>query len=117
MKELRRSSPIRLRKSGLKCRRTELEFFFSYLRFLSQTSTIHRTAGEGVSYLFISFLPLPPASETLRISRVIATDSSPLHIAGRWARNRNLWFLKPKSLTIKLFKIPLFKTCTGRCCC
>ena len=65
MKELRRSSPILLRKSALKCRRTELAFFI-YLRFLSQTSTIHKTAGEGGSYLFMSFLPLPPASETLR---------------------------------------------------
>ena len=40
--------------------------FFFYLGFLSRTFTIHETAGEGGGYLFISSLPLPPASRTLR---------------------------------------------------
>ena len=41
-------------------------FFFFYLGFLSQTFTIHGTAGEGGGYLFNSSLPLPPASRALR---------------------------------------------------
>ena len=55
MKELRRSSPIILRKSV---------FFLS--GFLSRIFTIHRTAGERRGYLLISFLPLPLALQTLR---------------------------------------------------
>ena len=41
---------------------------FFYLRFLSRTFTIHRTAGEARGYLFNSSpsLPLPSASQTLR---------------------------------------------------
>ena len=41
-------------------------FFFFYLGFLSRTFTIHRTAGEGESYPFITVVPLPPVSQTLR---------------------------------------------------
>ena len=40
--------------------------FLFYLSFLSQTFTIHRTAGEGRGHLFNSSLPLPPASQTRR---------------------------------------------------
>ena len=40
--------------------------FFFYLGFLSQTFTIHGTAGEGGGYLFNPPLPLPPASQALR---------------------------------------------------
>ena len=36
-------------------------FFFLYLGFLSQTLTIHRTAGERGGYLINFSLPLPPA--------------------------------------------------------
>ena len=39
--------------------------FFFYLGFLSQTLTIHWTAGEGGGYLLNSSQPLPPASQTL----------------------------------------------------
>ena len=45
-------------------------FFFFYLRFLSQTFTSQRTAGEGGGHFFNFSLPPPPAAE-----------SSPLHIA------------------------------------
>ena len=38
--------------------------FFS-LGFISQTFTIHRTAGERGGYLFNSSLPLPPTSQAL----------------------------------------------------
>ena len=37
---------------------------FSYLGFLSQTPTIHGTAGEGMDLLYSS-VPLPPALPTL----------------------------------------------------
>ena len=43
-----------------------LFFFFFYLAFLSLIFTIHRTAGEGGGCLPKSFLPLPPASQTVR---------------------------------------------------
>ena len=41
-------------------------YFFFYLGFLSRTFTINRTTGEAENYLFNSYLPLPPASQTLR---------------------------------------------------
>ena len=40
--------------------------FVFYLGFLSRTSTIQRTAGEGGGYFFNSSLPLPPASQAIR---------------------------------------------------
>ena len=40
-------------------------FMFFYLGFLSQTFTVHRTAGEGGDYLFNSSVPLPPVSHAL----------------------------------------------------
>ena len=66
--------------------------FFFYLGFLSQTFTIHGTAGEGGGYLFNSSLPLPPLHRHLDISRAITAESSPLHIAGSRTRTGNLWF-------------------------
>ena len=42
------------------------KLFFSYLDFLSQPFTNHRTAGEGGGHFFNSSLPLPLASQTLR---------------------------------------------------
>ena len=64
-KALRRSSPIILRMFVLRCCKTKFALFF-YLGFLSQIFTIHRTAGEVGGYFFISFLPLPLASQTFR---------------------------------------------------
>ena len=37
-----------------------------YLRFLSRTFIIHRTAGKGRRDIFNSSLPIPPASQWLR---------------------------------------------------
>ena len=65
MKELKRFSPIVLQKPVLTCCKVEFPFFF-YLGFLSRIFTIHGTAEERGGYLFISFLPLPLASQTLR---------------------------------------------------
>ena len=61
MKELRRSLLIILREPVLTCRKAELAEL-SFLSGFSFTNImIHRTAGKGGGYLFISFLPLPPA--------------------------------------------------------
>ena len=65
---------------------------FFYLGFLSQTFTIYSTVREGGGYFFNSFLPLPPTWQTLRISWVITTESSPVHIDGTRIRIGNLWF-------------------------
>ena len=56
----------------------ENKHLFFYLVFLSGTFTIHRTAGKGGDHLFKPSLPLPHASETLRldISRLITAESS-----------------------------------------
>ena len=43
-----------------------VKVIFSYLGFHSQTFTNHKTAGERGGYLFNSFLPLTPASQTFR---------------------------------------------------
>ena len=43
-----------------------LLFFFFQLAFLSRIFTTHRTAGVGGGCPLISFLPLPPASQTRR---------------------------------------------------
>ena len=50
-------------------RTTSIKFFFFfcfYFGFLSRTLTNHRTVGEGGGHFFISSLPLPLASQTLR---------------------------------------------------
>ena len=60
------------------------------LGFLSRTFSIYRTAEEGERYLFNSSLPLPPAAQTLDISRVITAESLPLHIASSQAQTGNL---------------------------
>lgn len=41
-------------------------YLFFYLGFFSRTFIIHGTAGEEGEHLFNSFLPLLPASQTLR---------------------------------------------------
>ena len=64
-----------------------LSLFFFYLDFLSRTFTNHRTAWEEGGHLFISSIPLPPASQTLRhYSRAITAESSPLHFASSRTR-------------------------------
>ena len=64
MKDARYSSPTYTESLFLHVFKHNLLFFF-YLAFLSRIFTIHRTPGEGGGYLFISFLPIPPASQTL----------------------------------------------------
>ena len=43
-----------------------LENIISYVGFLSRTFTVHMTTGEGGEYFFMSSLPRPPTSQTLR---------------------------------------------------
>ena len=69
MKDLRSSSSTYLESLFLHVAKHNLLLFvcfFFYLAFLSQIFIIHRTAGEGRGYFLISFLPLPPAPQTLR---------------------------------------------------
>ena len=69
-----------------------LNIFFFYLGFLSRTLTIHRTAGEGEGLFFNSSLPLPPALQTMSISRAITAEILPLHIASSRARTGTFGF-------------------------
>ena len=75
--------------------------FFFYLGFLSRKFAIHK-AGEGEGYLFNFFLPPPPTSQTLDISRAITTESSPLHIVSKRGSNWEILISERKSLTTKL---------------
>ena len=50
----------------IKLSRFYISVFLFYLGFLSDSFRAQRTAGEGGRYLFNSFLPLPPALQTLR---------------------------------------------------
>ena len=71
---------------------TDIKHFFFYLGFLSRTLTIHRTAGEGEGLFFNSSLPLPPALQTMSISRAITAEILPLHIASSRARTGTFGF-------------------------
>ena len=76
MKELRRSSLIILRKSVLICRKAELASFFFFLSgFLSPLYHFH------------------PLHRPLDPSKVIATEGSPLRIAGSQTQAETFGFL------------------------
>ena len=55
---------------------------FFYLGFASRLFTIHKTAGKGGGYLFISFLSFPPASQTLRHCLDYYSRDAPQRIVG-----------------------------------
>ena len=77
-------------------------FFHEYSRFTGQ-----QVKGEAISLCpFYHFYPL---HRHLDISWVIVAESSPQHIAG--SQNQT-W-----TLLYTLFRIHLFYTCTGSCCC
>ena len=78
IKELGRSSFIILRKSILTCCKAELAFLFFFFFFLS-----------GFVAPLYYFHPL---HRHLEISKVIAAESSPLHIAGNGTRSRKFGF-------------------------
>ena len=66
---------------------------FFYQGFLCQTLMIHRTAGEGRSYIFNSSLPLLPASQTFRhLLGKYCRENLPLHIVNSQNQTRNLDF-------------------------
>ena len=77
----------------VKARSKPIALFFFYLGFLLRSFIIHRTAREGGGHFFKCSLPLPPASQSFRLSRAITAESSLLHIASSRTRTRNLWFL------------------------
>ena len=78
----------------------EVIHIFFYLDFLSRTFANHRTAGERGGYFFNSSLPLLPLYRHLDISRVITTESSPLHITSSRSQTEELLVSECKSLTI-----------------
>ena len=76
-------------------------YIFFYLGFLSRTFTNHRTAGEGGGHLFISSLPLPPASQVLRQSGDYCRELTPTHSQQLYS-NRKPLASEHKSLITKL---------------
>ena len=114
MKESRCSSTIIHKKSVLTWCKAEFGFlcfffffqssffFHEYSRFTGQ-----QVKGKAIScYPFFHFHTL---YRHLDISRVIATESSPLRRAGSRTRARNLWYT--------LCRVRSFFTCTGSCLC
>ena len=84
-------------------------FFFSVWLFFHEYS---RFTGQQVKREAISLYPFYHfhlLHRHLKISWVIAAESSPLRIAGSWNRTGNFWFM--------LFRIHSFCTCNGSCCC
>ena len=67
-------------------------FIFFYLGFLSRTSTNHRTAGEIGAISLTTHYHFHSLHRHLNISREIAAERSPLHIAGSRGRPGILWF-------------------------
>ena len=67
-------------------------FLFSIWVFLHNHSQITGLQGKGWwgKHFFNSSLPLLHTLQT-HISQAITAESSPLHIASRWTRSRNLW--------------------------
>ena len=64
LKILQEVSVKRLRQNIIK--EFQFNIFFSVWVFFHEHSRFTRTAGEGGEYLFNSWLPFPPASQTLR---------------------------------------------------
>ena len=75
-------------------------FFFFYHGFLSRTFAIHGTAGEGRGYLFNPSLPLPPASQILRLGNYCRELTSAHSL--QTDPNREPLASESKSLTTKL---------------
>ena len=63
-----------------------------HMGFLSQTFTIQRTAGEGGAISLTPLYRFHPLHRHLDISRAIAVESSPLHIARGQNQTEGLWF-------------------------
>ena len=67
---------------------------------ISRACTIHRTEGEWGSYLVNSFLPPPPALQTLHLT--VTMEISPLHRSSSRTRTSNVLVCDCKSLTTTL---------------
>ena len=83
-------------------------FLFAYLGFLSGTFTIDRATGEWGGNLFNSSLPLPPASQALRLQP--GDYWRELTSAHSWQpdSNRKLLLSQRKLLTTKLRDLLIF---------
>ena len=87
MKELRRSSPIILRKSFLKRYKADFDFFnFIFIWIFSRIFTIHRTAGEGEAIFLQLFFHFHSLHRHLDIGWVIAAEVTSAH---KWQLESN----------------------------
>ena len=66
--------------------------FFFYLGFLSDTLTIQRIEGKLEAIYLTPLYHFHLLHRYVDISRVIAAESSPLHIVSSRTRTGNLWF-------------------------
>ena len=95
MKELRRSSPIILRKSFLKCYKADFIFFIFFsiwIFFFMNIHTSQDNRGRGKLSLYIFFYHFHSLHIHLDISGFNALEGSPLEKGGSQIRNVNLWF-------------------------
>ena len=77
-------------------------YLFSYLGFLSQRFTNHRTAEEGEGISLTPHYHFHPLDRHLDINQEITVERSPLNIAGNQTRNQEPLISERKSLTTKL---------------
>ena len=81
--------------------------FLFYLVFFHEHSRITGLQGKGESISLTPHYHFHPLHKHLDISRVITTESSPLHIANSRSRAGNLWFPsaihKPQSIAFNWF--------------
>ena len=66
--------------------------FFSIWVFFHEHSRFTRQQGKVEAISLTPLYYFHPLHRHLDISRVIAAESSPLHIASSWTRTGNLWF-------------------------
>ena len=67
-------------------------FFFSIWVFFHEHSRFTGQQGKGEGIYLTPLCHFHPLHRHLDISRAIAAESSPLHIAGSRTRTGNLWF-------------------------
>ena len=116
-KALRRSSPIILRMSVLRCCKAEFALFLSRFSF---TNIYDSRDSRGSGRLSLYILSATSTRFTdLDITRVISAERSPPCKAGSRTRTGNLWFPKAihEPLNYTLCRIRSLYTCSDNCCC
>ena len=67
-------------------------FFFSIWVFFHEHSQFTRHQGKGEVISLTPLYHFHPLYRHLEVSRAIAAESSPLHVARSWTRTENPWF-------------------------